>query len=210
MSGLNANASHFKIRPLAGDFGGEVLGVALSAPLPDTTFNAIRDAFHQRGVLLFREQALSLDALVTFTSRFGVLDVHHLAERTFPDHPEVRVLSNIRNDGKLIGTFRGGHYWHSDLSFLPETGYATFLYGVECPPVGADTLFADCRAAWDAMPDDMRAKLDGKTAVHDRAFRYSEIYPERPALTPGRSPRCRRPNTPPSSPIRRAGANRSS
>ncbi len=184
VSGNSENGSPLNIRPLANDFGGEVHGVDLSAPLPDTAFNAIRDAFHQRGVLLFRDQALSLDALVAFASRFGPLDIHHLAERTFPDHPEVRVLSNVRRDGKLIGTYRGGHYWHSDLSFLPETGYATFLYGIECPPEGADTLFADMRAAWDAMPSDMRSSLEGKTAMHDRAFRYSEIYPERPPLTP--------------------------
>ncbi len=184
MSEPNKYHTHLEIHPLAEDFGGEVLGGDLSSPLSDTTFNAIRDAFHQRGVLLFRDQTLSLDALVAFTSRFGLLDIHHLAERTFPDHPEVRVLSNLREDGKPVGTYRGGHYWHSDLSYLPETGYATFLYGIECPPEGADTLFADCRAAWDAMPDDMRSALDGKTAVHDRAFRYGEIYPERPALTP--------------------------
>ena len=94
------------------------------------------------------------------------------------------MLSNVAKNGKLIGQFRGGHYWHTDVTYTDRPGLVTILYGVECPPEGGNTLFADMRSASDALPQDMKALVDGKTAVHDRAFRYSELYPELAPLTP--------------------------
>jgi taurine dioxygenase len=173
-----------KIDPVKEEFAARISGVNLSEPLDTETFSVIQNALHRYGVIFFPEQKLEPAALSKFTNNFGTPDIHHLAEHTFPEHPEVRVLSNAKKKGKLVGTFNGGHYWHSDLSFLPETGYVTILYGVDCPAEGADTLFADMRAVYDALPDETRAKLDGQQAIHDRNFRYAELYPERPPLTP--------------------------
>ena len=135
------------------------------------------------GFSVFRGQSLTPDQLSDFSKHFGSLHVHHLAENTIPDHPEVRDLSNVKKKGKYIGQYRGGHYWHTDLIFLEQVGYATILHGVQCPPKGADTLFADMRTAYERMPEEMRSKLDGRMALHDHAYRYNEIYPERPPLT---------------------------
>lgn len=176
--------SPFEVRPLGQAVGAEVVGVDLAAPLSDDAFARILDGFHEHGVLVFREQTLGPAELSRFSARFGPLEVHHMAERPFPEHPEVRVLSNVRRDGKPIGVNRGGRHWHSDLSYLPETALATFLYCVETPPVGGDTLFAAMHAAYDAMPDPLKRALAARRAVHDRNFRYGELYPDRPPLTP--------------------------
>lgn len=177
-------ATELHIEPVQGDFGARITGVDLSQPIPAETSTAIKDALHKYGVIFFPGQELDPASLSAFTEQFGKPDIHHLAEHTFPEHPEVRVLSNVKKDGKLVGQFKGGHYWHTDLSFLPECAYVTILYGVECPPEGADTLFADMRALYDALPDATRKKIEGKNAIHDRNFRYSALYPERPPLTP--------------------------
>ena len=173
-----------KIDPVNGEFAAKITGVNLAQPLDPDIFSSIQIALHRYGVIFFPNQKLEPANLSSFTKNFGIPDIHHLAEHTFPKHPEVRVLSNAKKNGKLVGTLNGGHYWHSDLSFLPETGYVTILYGIDCPSKGADTLFADMRAVYDALPEKTRAKLDGQQAIHDRNYRYSELYPERPPLTP--------------------------
>lgn len=173
-----------EVRPLGHAVGAEVLGVDLAGPLSDDVFARILDAFHEHAVLVFRGQTLGPAELSRFSARFGPLEVHHMAERPFPDQPEVRVLSNVRKDGQPIGVNRGGRHWHSDLSYLPETALATFLHCVETPPVGGDTLFAAMHAAYDAMPDPLKRALAGRRAVHDRNFRYAELYPDRPPLGP--------------------------
>lgn len=96
----------------------------------------------------------------------------------------MRILSNVKKDGKPIGANRAGRHWHSDLSYLKETGLATFLYCVETPPAGGDTRFAGMEAAYEALPDEIKHKIEGRTAIHDRNFRYSTLHPDRKPLTP--------------------------
>ena len=116
-----------KIDPVNEEFAAKITGLNLSKPLGPQTFSTIQNALHRYGVIFFPNQKLEPAALSNFTKNFGTPDIHHLAEHTFPKHPEVRVLSNAKKNGKLVGTFNGGHYWHSDLSFLPETGYVLSL-----------------------------------------------------------------------------------
>ncbi len=172
-----------QIRALKGDFAAEVTGIDLTGQVTTDDIRAIKAAFFEHGVAVVRDQHLEPADLCKFSEYFGDLDIHHLAEGTIPDFPQVRVLSNIKKDGKFIGQFRGGHYWHTDLTYTKKNGLVTLLYGLECPPKGGDTLFADMRAAFDALPEDMKKLLDGKIAVHDRNHRYSQLYPERPPLT---------------------------
>ncbi|MGE0560133.1 MAG: TauD/TfdA dioxygenase family protein, partial [Burkholderiales bacterium] len=131
----------------------------------------------------FRGQTLTPEQLAAFSACFGELDIHHMTEHVFPHLPQVRVLSNVKKDGKSIGITKGGMHWHSDLSYKPLPALVTLLYGIECPPLGADTQFADMCAAWDALPAEKQLRLRGLRAVHDRNYRYSALYPGRPPLT---------------------------
>jgi len=176
------------VQPINKEFAAEIGGVDLSqSPSSSSsadTIQAIQDAFGRFGVIVIRDQKLTPAQLSDFSKNFGPLHVHHLAENTIPDHPEVRVLSNVKKKGRYIGQYRGGHYWHTDLIFCEKIGHATILHGVQCPPEGADTLVCDMRGAFEAMPKELQDKIDGKVAHHDHAYRYNILYPERPPLTP--------------------------
>lgn len=170
--------------PMGGALGARIHGVDLSRPLSEAAFARVLELLHRHAVVFFRDQQLTPRQLVDFSARFGELDVHHMTEHVFPDLPWVRVLSNAKRDGRTIGITRGGMHWHSDLSYKPKTALATLLYGVECPPEGADTQFVSMSAAWRALPADLQRRLAPMRAVHDRNFRYSQLYPSRPPLTP--------------------------
>lgn len=175
---------HFDAIPLTFRFGTEIVGLDLTEELNEEEQSQVLTLFDSASVLLFRNQTLTPGQLSTFTENFGAQDIHHLAESTFPDHPEVRVLSNKKNpDGTFIGAYKGGHHWHTDLCYKDVTGLATLLYGVECPAEGGDTLFADMHSAYEDLPTELKEKLEGRLATHDRNWRYSELYPLRAPLT---------------------------
>jgi len=171
-------------RRLGRNFAAELRGVDLSRPLSDAAFARIHAMFLEHTVLVFPEQTLDDDALLAFTGRFGSMDVHHLAEHRMKDHPQIRILTNDKKDGKYVGAYNAGMVWHSDQSFKELPMLATFLLGDDCPPEGADTQFADLTAAYAALPAETKARIDGLVAIHDRNFSYAERYPERPPLTP--------------------------
>lgn len=164
--------------------GAQVHGVDLAEPLDDAAFQKILELFHEHQVIFFRGQKLDAAALVRFSARFGRLDVHHMTEHVLPDLPQVRVLSNAKQGGRAVGITRGGMHWHSDLSYKPVPALATLLYGIECPPEGADTQFVSMDAAYETLSPEQRRQVDDRRAVHDRNFRYAELYPNRPPLTP--------------------------
>jgi taurine dioxygenase len=171
------------IKAYSTNFVGEVHDINLSAALSSDTYTELKKAFGFFGILIFRNQNLTPPEFSRFSSNFGPLHIHHLAEKTFPENPEVRVISNVKKNGKYIGQYRAGQYWHTDLIYLKQVGRATILHGVECPPIGADTLYTDMRRAYKEMPKNLRDQIDGKFQVQDHAYTYSKIYPERPPMT---------------------------
>lgn len=163
--------------------GAEVHGVDLGQPLSDAAFARLRELFFEHSVICLRGQRISPEEFAAFSARFGTLEIHHMTEHVMPHLPHVRVLSNVKQGGRSIGMTRGGMHWHSDLSYKPVPALATLLYGIECPPEGADTQFADMCAGYAALPAHIQALIRGKRGVHDRNFHYCALYPNRPALT---------------------------
>ncbi|MEM8924416.1 MAG: TauD/TfdA family dioxygenase [Actinomycetota bacterium] len=157
----------FTIEPVAGAVGAEVRGIDLATPLDDETAAELRAAFNDNGVLIFRDQALSIGEQLRFGRHFGPLG-HHPYVEAHPDHPEVLEVITEPDDRVNFG---GG--WHSDVTFLPEPDLGSILYAVDVPAYGGDTLFADQRAAYDALSDTMKGLLDGLVAVHSAGLQYS-------------------------------------
>lgn len=178
-----STAMPFTVIPERHTIGAEIRGIDLSTTPDDAQFSRILDALYKHGVIFFRNQQLTPELLAAFSACFGELDIHHMTEHVFPHLPQVRVLSNAKRDGKAVGITRGGMHWHSDLSYKPVPALVTLLYAVECPPEGADTQFANMYAAYTDLPEPRRNKLNNLRAVHDRNFRYSELYPNRPPLS---------------------------
>lgn len=181
---LNVPAAVRAIANTPTEFAAEVTGVDLAQAISAEVFARVLELFNHHAVLCFRRQILTPAALAAFAARFGKLEIHHMTQHVLTDLPQVRILSNIRKNGQAVGVSNAGMHWHSDLSYKPVPALATLLYGVECPPTGANTEFVSMSAAYTALPASLRKKLHGMRALHDRNFRYSLLYPERSPLTP--------------------------
>ena len=171
-----------EIRKLAASMGAEIVGADLNA-LSDEDFARIRDAFHNYQVIAVRDQELSPAAQLGFSRRFGALEDQLNAHYTVPGYPEVLVLSNDVKDGKPIGLIDGGDFWHSDSSHRERPSMATILYAVKNPNRGGDTEFANMYAAYEALSDEMKARiaqLKGIHAVSKLKNKRVTVSPRRP------------------------------
>lgn len=179
--GLGASASScqspcmIKIQPSGEACGASVTGVDLSQPLNDRTVAEIRAAWLEHHVLAFPDQTLDDDDLERFTVAFGGFG-HDPFIAPVPGREHVIAVE--RRAGETSPLF--AENWHSDWSFQARPPAGTCLYGITIPPQGGDTLFANQHAALDAMPDAMRAKLEGKVAIHSakRAYAPDGFYGE--------------------------------
>ena len=154
------------VAPVPGVLGADVDGVDLGTGLDDQVVEEIHRAFLDHHVLFFRNQELTPEAQMAFGRRFGELGTHpFVAGRS--DHPEVIELVTEPDDKVNFG---GG--WHTDVTFLEEPDLGSILYAVEVPPYGGDTLFADQQAAYEALPEATRVKLDGLVALHSPVPQY--------------------------------------
>lgn len=158
------------IRPLSDALGAEVRGVDL-ANLDEATIQAIRRAWLDHIVLLFRGQTLSDGDLVAFSRHFGDLDEAPPNENGtggVDAFPEIIVLSNVKENGKPIGALGHGEaIWHSDMNYIEEPAAGSVLYALEIPPAGGDTGFCNMYTALDALPAALRTRLDGLQIKHD-------------------------------------------
>jgi taurine dioxygenase len=159
------------VRKIGKHLGAEISGVDLSQPLDDHTFAQVATAFFDNEVVFFRNQKLTPEQQIAFTRRFGMLEHHVRKEARLADHPEIFILSNILDDdGKAIGAQDAGRFWHSDLSYKREPSLLSALYAIRIPvrdgqPLG-DTHFASSTAAYNALPESMKQRLQGLKNVH--------------------------------------------
>lgn len=180
-------ANTFEIRPLDAPLGAEVIGLDLSQPLSDTDFARIHRAHLDYHVVVFRDQQITPAQQITFSRRFGPLQIHVLHQFQLPGHPEVLVVSNVVENGKPIGLGDAGHFWHSDLSYKEKPSLGSLLHARELPAEGGDTLFANMHLAWVTLPAALQRAVDGLQAEHTYLARYAELQqssPWRPNLTP--------------------------
>ncbi len=154
------------VRPLAPALGAEVIGVDLSRPLPDDAFARIKQAHLDHCVLVFRDQNLTPAQHIAFSRRFGDLHIHMLDQYLMEGHPEILVLSNIKEGGRALGIEDAGRYWHSDVTYEEMPPLGSLLYGVEVPPQGGDTLFVSMYAAYEALDTATKLRIANLRARH--------------------------------------------
>ena len=122
-------------KPLCDALGADVIGLNLANDHSDETIAGLRKSWLRNGILLFRDQNLTVERQTTFARRFGTLTVSPIARPRIPEHPEVSVFSNIRVDDKDIGVRPDrsfGDAWHSDFSFMTEPSGASLLLRRKC------------------------------------------------------------------------------
>jgi taurine dioxygenase len=148
------------VAPIAGALGAEISGVDISRPIDSATFAEIRRAWAEHLVIFFRRQSLNDDALVAFGRHFAPLFRHPnlLTEGPYPDIVRIR---RMPGDTQIVG-----EDWHADTTCMAEPPSGAVLYGVDVPPYGGDTLFANGYLAYESLSDGMKAMLSRLTAVH--------------------------------------------
>jgi alpha-ketoglutarate-dependent taurine dioxygenase len=164
-------------RPLHGEFAAEVIGAPPDLRVDDATLREVEAAWFRHGILIFRDLEMTPAEHVAFTRRLGPLHIMVPSEFNLPDHPEVWVVGNAEENGKALGLRGAGMGFHTDGEdkIVPNAG--SFLYAKIVPPDGGDTLFADMRAAYAALPDEIREKIAGRRGRFSRADMHAINYP---------------------------------
>jgi alpha-ketoglutarate-dependent 2,4-dichlorophenoxyacetate dioxygenase len=155
-------------------FVGEVSGIKISPALSDADVTALHEAINQYAVLVLRDQSFDDDELLESGKRFGSIAPprnHRSGDRL--KHGTLADISNLdakgevrkRDDHRRLDGL-ANQLWHSDASFRPISGELSMLYAHVVPPEGGNTEFADLRAAYDELDDDLKSMIDGMVAEH--------------------------------------------
>ncbi len=149
-----------------GSFGAEVGGFDLSAENDASTWRRVVGAAHEHGVIVLSDQAGSAEDLERFASQFGTPVPHILTHFHVDGHAAVLTLSNIVTDGRQWGIYDGANYWHTDMAYEDPPGAATIVHALKVPAEGGGTRVADMYAAYDALPDAMKARIEDLVVLH--------------------------------------------
>ena len=172
------------LKPLCDGFGIEADGVDLARGLTDEAFADIERAFYAGQLLVLRGQSLSAAQFVAFARRLGPPQPHVIDQFHHPADPNILILSNVKKDGKPTGLQDAGSYFHTDYSYLQVPARATTLYSITVPKVGGHTLFANQQAAYDDLPQSMKARIDPLYAIHHYGNRHDADDRSRTAASP--------------------------
>ena len=162
------------VNPLTRSFVADITSVDLR-DLEEQQFARLYSAWLEFGVLRVRDQNINEDELQSFSARFGPLG--EIPFGRMPDSEKAKVknryvtqLSNIIVDGKPVGGLGNNEAsWHSDMTYVVAPPPASVLLAVETPSEGGDTYFADQCAAYEAIPDKLKQRIDHLTIKHDAA-----------------------------------------
>jgi alpha-ketoglutarate-dependent 2,4-dichlorophenoxyacetate dioxygenase len=169
--------------PLGPGFAAEVRGVGLAeVAQSEAAYRAVRAAFEEHSVLLFRGQPVTDELQVTYSRRFGPLEIAKVASLGAGTY--FSVLTNMDGRGGLVPPdhkealrARANQLWHTDSCFKTPPALASVLSARTIPSAGGETEFASMRCAWERLPEDRRARLANAYAWHDYAHSRGKIAP---------------------------------
>ncbi len=172
-----------EVVPLGPGFAAEIRGVSMSeVAARDDAYRAVRAAFEEHSVLVFRGQPVSDDLQVAYSRRFGPLEIAKAASRG--EGTPFSILTNVEPDGSLVPQghkeelrARANQLWHTDSCFKIPPALASVLSGRTVAATGGETEFTSMRLAWERLPADLRKRLDNAYAWHDYAHSRGKIAP---------------------------------
>lgn len=173
------------VSPLSEAIGARIEGVDLSRELDDETFDTIRNALFEHAIIVVPGQTLDEDDQERFCRYFGELEMVRSGEAT-SDRPAVLMITNVTDSGRPTALEDGEMMFHYDQCYYENPALGSTLYAIEVPDEGGNTLFANCRLAYEALDDDWKARLHGLRALHyydykrDPTLRPSTINPDAP------------------------------
>lgn len=155
-----------QIIPTGGPLGVEIKGINLTHPLQEGVVKCVRQALLDYCVVVFRNQKITEEDQVRFTSYFGK-PVPHVRKQKARLVQEIFIVSNVEKDGKPIGALGNDEIsFHSDLSYMAKPGTISILYAVEVPKIGGATQWCNCYAAYETLDSDLKSQLNGLRAIH--------------------------------------------
>jgi taurine dioxygenase len=188
------------IEPTGAVLGAIVRGLDLARPLDERDVGRILLALGRHGVLRFPDQQLDLASLKRFSELFGEIQGNPIRDADpAREYPEIGTLSNLKEDGKYIGSPDAGQDWHTDMTYREVPGFVNVLYGIRIPhrdgmPLGG-TEFSNMHLAYEDLPSEIKSRLAQMTATHNFEKFWEHMRrnhgSERPEMTDEQ--RCRRP-----------------
>jgi alpha-ketoglutarate-dependent 2,4-dichlorophenoxyacetate dioxygenase len=172
------------IIPLHPDIGAEIHGVSMADVARDeNAYRAVRAAFEEYSVLLFRNQPTDDQVQVAYSAKFGPLETAKVA--SLGEGTPFSILTNIdRTTGGLVPPThkealraKANQLWHTDSSFRETPALASVLSARTIPGVGGETEFVSQRATWNRLPESLRARLADSYAWHSYAHSRGKIDP---------------------------------
>lgn len=166
------------VHPLSAHIGAEIRGVDISRPIDPADLDLIRKAWLDHCVLLFRGQSLDAEQQRAFVRNFG--EVGGRKARVEPQNyrrptgvesgadynADAMLVSNIREGGKPIGVLPDGELWfHHDMCYSPQPNRASFLYAIEVPSHGGDTMFSNMYEAYSRLPQALKDRIEGRRVL---------------------------------------------
>jgi len=152
--------SGLDVRPISGALGAEIFGVNLAGELDDKTIADIRQALLDHCVIFFRDQALEPEQHKALARRFGNIFIHPNLLGSARD-PEIIEIVRNPHDASVVG-----EEWHSDTTMMREPPMGAILHGIEIPPYGGDTLFANQYLAYESLSPTVKRLLEGLRGIH--------------------------------------------
>ena len=160
--------------PASKALGAVISGIDLAKPIDGKTVGALKEIWAENLVMIFRNQSLSDDDLIRFSSHFGECEKAPIGDSVLGQNipPEITVVSNVKENGKTIGFLGTGELtWHTDMSYIPEPADASGLYAIEVANgPGGETSFLNMFSAFETLPPSLLAKIKGRTANHDSSY----------------------------------------
>jgi taurine dioxygenase len=152
------------IRQMRPQIGVEITGIDVKA-MDEPTWDRIYQAWLDSNVMVVRDQDLTIPEFIAYSERFGPVMAHPSKSTRHPNYPKITMLGVNKFDaqGNLRNEIyrRGAEGWHTDGAYNQTPFKATQLYALAVPSRGGNTLFADAYAAYDALPQRLRERLDG-------------------------------------------------
>ncbi len=156
----------FSVTPLMPEIGAEIAGIDLKAPLDRETREALSQALSRHLALVFRSQSLTPEQYLDAAAAFGPPMRQHYSQHNMPEFPDIGLVWHKNGQ-------RPAEMWHTDHTNRECPPLATLLYGVEIPSAGGGTSVANMRAAYAALPETERRRLDGLRTIN-------RLDPDRP------------------------------
>jgi taurine dioxygenase len=166
MTHSTLSPARLSVSRLAGNIGAEISGVDTSEPLDDRTVGAVRAALLQHKVVFLRNQKLDYDSQRIFAERLGRLTQGHPIYTAPSSRPALREMDSAQ------GT--KANHWHTDLTFIERPPAFALLHAKIIPPVGGDTIWANCAAAYRDLPIELRSLADRLRIVHSNDSDYTD------------------------------------